>query len=625
MNVLKALQKVIPKSETLGAVQVPSLFVSPEQFVKKPASKIRPGKTGHTNSISISELIKQHGHLVGKDSSYQKHVVKDYLSPFDKTPNFKRQDVSNDFDLERAKSLYKLKKDISQNINFQETQDEIFIKKILPFLTLPIEQHSPNWPLLTQNRNVRKIFPKDYYKEVPAVPDFNAHPHAFEEYIGLLTHTTFHFRNSSSSNGVIPLLLRTLLHPMNETTRPYHITETFNDMISFFYHKNDLASMRETFSLIKMSNCRPNVQTFNLMLMGLLQNSRNHSSPHEHRNIVFFLDQMTKNSVAPDSKTWEILFNFLQSKKGRSYYVERLTAHNVPVTTSLVIAILQKSDEIKTLSSAQLLGAFQQNGIKMDYPMFRFFVTSFLERNELDNAFVTVQHIHSEVQSGNNIDVHVTTDILNKFMCHFANSGNLALALQTFNTFTQEYHVRANETTFEMLFKALVRNGYGKNFPVVLQWIKETRLKATQSMRNNYWKVKADSIAKYNCKKVVSAEDTQHLSAMLREFKLPVGKKITYDTWRNANPAERKVLRYINCRPGRGEKTAPQKPQPWIKNNDTTKLRKVHYRHGIARSAIKHTEAKRIPYAANWYEALNSELTSRGIITTEDTPHVNNN
>ena len=616
MNVLKTLQRVVSKNEALGVSTGSPQLISPKLFAKESTPKIRSKDDNDlTQNPDDNALNSQYRRLVNKDSSYQKNFIKDYLRAFNKTHDFKRLQVQNDYDVERAKSLYKLKKDISENTNFQETQDEIFMKKVLPFLTLPANKHSSNQILLPATPRVRKVFPKDDYNEVPSPPDFNIDSHSFENYIGLLTHTTFHFRNSSSSNGIIPLLLRTLLHPMNETTRPYHTTETYNDMILFFYHKNDLASMRETYSLIKMSNCQPNIQTVNIMLSGLLQNARNHSSPHEHRNITFYLDQMNKNSIVPDAVTWNILFNFLQSKKGRSYFVERLVANNIPVTTKLIISILRKSDEINDLSGTELLRIFQQNGVKMDYDMFKFFTNNVLEKNELDNALVTVQHIYRESIEREQVDVRVTTDILNMFICHFGNSGNLGLALQTFNTFTHDYRVRPNDTTFEMLFKCLVRNGYGKNFPVALQWIKNTRFKYTKSKRNNYWKVKCDSIARYNCIKKVTEDDITKLDTMLHNFKLPRDKKVTYDTWRNANSAERKVLRYINCRPG--NKHTLGKSEPSIKNTDTTRSRKRHYRYGVARIAVGSAESKRIPYAKDWYGALNDELKQRGILESE--------
>ncbi|SMN22711.1 similar to Saccharomyces cerevisiae YPL005W AEP3 Protein that may facilitate use of unformylated tRNA-Met in mitochondrial translation initiation [Maudiozyma saulgeensis] len=624
MSVLKKLSELVTKNDLENKILItPSLFSSPllpSKNINVPNTNSKNINDPSTKTKNISKLYENRQISVGKRSAYQKNLVKDYLSSFEHIRPFKRLTIQDDYDVERAKKLNLFKKKISTNPKFKETQDEIFLGRIIPILIrqckIPVNKTKLHFSSIP-----KRIYPKDSYDEIPIIPNFQEDPQAFANYIGLLTHTNFHFKNSSSTNGIIPTLLRTLLHPMNKTTGPYQTTETFNDMIYYFYQKSDLASMRESLAILKLSNCKPDIKTYNLMLSGLLKNSNNESSPNENKNLIYYLERMIKDEVRADSITWNILFQFLETDKGRTVFMEAMRDLNIEITYRFIITLIKNSQSTQTMSGLSILKLFQQYNIRMNNDILKFCIKRFLRDGQLNHALTTIEHVSKETKSsmaeGNLIiPTVINSDTLNLFLYHFGNAGRLDLSLMSFNTFTKDYDVKPNSTNFEMLFKSLVRNGYSKNFPIIHKWIKVIRLKWTKEMRNNYWKVKADSIAKFNCLKDVHEDDIKIFDTMISNFKLKENNSSGYNTWSNATKDERKILRYINCRPNSimKEKLINNKTNNLIKNNKNTYQQKKKYRENICKIAIKHATIKRIPYAADWYEGLNKELKDRKLL-----------
>jgi len=621
MSVLKKLGELVTKKGLESRILItPQMFSSPVSLPKTVLKSTSNGNVKNNPSPkpgNISKLYEDHQTYVGKNSAYQKKLVKDYLSTFEHLRPFKRLTIQDDYDVERAKKLNLFKKKLVSNPKFKETQDEIFLSRIIPLLIrqcrIPVNKNN-----LYDSSIPKRIFPKDSYAEIPIIPDFQEDPQAFTNYIGLLTHTNFHFKNSSLTNGIIPTLLRTLLHPLNKTTAPYQTTETYNDLIFYFHQKSDLASMRESLAILKLSNCKPDIKTYNLMLSGLLKNSNKESSPNENKNITYYLERMIKDEVKADNVTWNILFQFLGTDKGRTVFMETMRDLHIKISHRFIITLIQKSQSTQTMNGLSVLKLFEQYNIRMNNDILKFCISRFLRDGQLDHALTTVQHIVRENKTscakGLTNRTMINSEILNLFLYHFGNAGRLDLSLMSLNTFTKDYGVNPNPTSFEMLFKSLVRNGYSVNFPIIFNWMKRLRFKYTKEMRNNYWKVKADSIVKFNCLKDVKEEDISRFEIMIRNFKLKDNNK-GYNTWHNATKEERYILRYINCRPNNVKQADPsKKTHNSIQNNKTTHKQKLKYRENIRNIAIQHAAVKRIPYAKDWYEGLNKELEDRNLL-----------
>lgn len=610
MSFLKRLGTIINKNDIEDKILVSTkLFqgtrTSTQQHNTTPVEKTNPTK-----------LYIENKNLVGKNSSFQKTLIKDYLSTFKEVKDLTRQTVQNNYDIERVKKFMYLKNEILENPHFRETQDEIFLSRIIPILTRQNGRNilvNKKEQLHIQNKlpDDKKIYQRDSYEEIPPVPNFQEDPDSFTNYIGLLTHTTFHYRQSSSASRIIPTLLRTLMHPMNESTAPYQTTGTYNDLLYYYLCKNDMASMRETFALLQIAQCKPNIKTFNLILTVLLRNSRNNSSPNTTRNVMYYLQKLFREQLIPNNVTWGIIFQFLETDKGRSTLIKTMKGMNIEMSYRFLITLVREMDSTKQMSGLSILKLFQEYDISMNYHILGFVIRRFLEQKQLNHALTTISHIIEQNKRPGTVKVGINAEILNLLMGHFANVGRLDLALMTYNTYVLKGIVKPNPNTFEWLYKGLVKNGYFKNFPTVAHWIKLERLKYTKEMRNTYWKVKCDSIVKFNCLKKWNEKDTMKFDDMMQWFVL--SKEQGYDTWKNSNSDTRKILRYINCRPNKQRNNA-KRSNSLITTGPETKKKKLEYRETIREIAIKKASIERIPYAKDWYSALNTELKNRDII-----------
>lgn len=610
MSVLKKLGTIVSKNDIGNKI-----LVSTKLF-QGTGTTSRPHNMTSSEKINPLKLYQQNKDLVGKDSNFQKTLIKNYLSTFKDVRDFTRQTIQNDYDIERVQTFMSLKKQISTNPAFRETQDEIFLSRIIPIITRQNRRNilvNRKEQLHTHNKspNDRNIYQCDSYEEIPPVPNFQEDPDAFANYIGLLTHTKFHYRNSSSATRLVPTLLRTLMHPMNESTAPYQTTETYNDLLYYYLCKNDMALMRETFVLLKIAECKPNIKTFNLMLTILLRNSKNNSSPNTTRNVMYYLQKMNSEQLIANDVTWGILFQFLETDKGRTTLIETMKDMNVEMSYRFLITLIREMDSMKDMSGLSILKLFQEYGISMNYQILNFVTRRFIEQKQLSHALTTINHIIDQNKMIGTIKIGINAEILNIFMIHFANGGRLDLALMTYNTYVSKGRVSPNPDTFEWLYKSLVKGGYFKNFPIVAHWIKLERLNYTKEMRNTYWKVKCDSIVKFNCLKNWSEQENVKFDDMMQFFVL--SKEQGYDTWKNSNNDTRNILRYINCRPNKQRDNA-NKASSLITSNRDTKKQKVKYRNKIRGVAIKKAASERIPYAEDWYGALNTDLKNRNII-----------
>ena len=136
-------------------------------------------------------MLKKNIKLVGHGSQYERNFIKKYLEPFKEVKKLYRQSLpTTAFDNDRAKQLYKLKKEIAHDKTLSETEDQIFLNQVLPIL---IEISNLKKPAHSQI--IRRIFPKETHEEIPPIPNFQHEPQIFAKYIGLLTHTKFHYKN----------------------------------------------------------------------------------------------------------------------------------------------------------------------------------------------------------------------------------------------------------------------------------------------------------------------------------------------------------------------------------------------------------------------------------------------
>lgn len=551
---------------------------------------------------SIDEDVMK---AVGGGSNFQKKAVKEYLSPL-QLHDLSRHHIRNDFDNKKASLMHRHSKLVEKSKNSQEIlfrDSRQFVGDLLGSLVACNTKHEQ-----PSTEKVIRRFPKWTMQEVPRIPNFTANPDLFEDYIGLLTHTKFLYKNSSSTSGIVPMILRNLMHPANIKTLYLRTTRTYNDLIYYFCEKFDFASCREIFAQMKIEGVPRNTMTYNLMLRSVLKNSHIRKTKSIYPEVLYYFRSMAKNSIEADSVTWTTCYNFLKEDISRSIYVEKMLERNVPVTDAFIYTVLRNS----SYSSKECLQFLASNRIPLSSKLFNLCIDRLLQEDRSNVAWLFLEHTVLKKDKG----FVIGTSTLNAFMRHFASRGRLDMAIATFNTCSQDYHMKPDSHTFEMLFKALTSNGYTKHFSLILEYLKGLRKNHNLGARTNYWLTRANAIAIFNVRQsdALPKEKLNKSKELLNGFKWSsTSSGFTLKLWKENGPSIKKICRLLGCIPtplrlSRGER----KITPVMAAR--LKAKKKRYLRRIRCIAIQGAMRKRVPFAHNWYGSLRRELEQRDII-----------
>ncbi|CUS49614.1 LAQU0S24e00342g1_1 [Lachancea quebecensis] len=543
-----------------------------------------------------NEYVLRNIHMIGKDSNFERTAVQDYLSPFS-SYQFARHKLPCPYNEDRAVANYRALKKLKSSKNSETllfNSSRQYVEEMIPLLVTLTPQE-------VSTGHAKRIFRSEVFKEIPPITDFTQNAEAFANYVTLLTHSKFYYKKSSFLNGVIPKILRNILHPSNMKTIQFRDVNVYNDVIYFFSEKCDYATCRELFSQMKLESVKPNTKTFNLMLRNVLKNSHVRKLRHPLHDAVYYLKQMQHHGIKADAVTWVTCFNMLLEDMSRDVFLEKLIKSNVPITPQLVLAVLTSNP----LNSSQTLKFLSEYSVPLNPKLFNFCMKKLLSEEKYEAAWAFVDHAHKNAGFG------LDHESLNLFLRCFAEAGRLDLALLTFNTACKRYQINANLHSFDMLFKALVRNGYTSNFPIVLEFLLRKRRRHTEGVQVfSYWLSKARSIAKFNMKRQVTENDIEKANLLL-DSALWTSKGLRWKCWRESESSQRKVFRYLGCIPT----TVKPKPKHFV--HDTSleaSAKKVKYKSRIRYLAIQNAMATRVPYAHDRYRALKEELRYRGIM-----------
>ncbi|GAV54859.1 hypothetical protein ZYGR_0AS01820 [Zygosaccharomyces rouxii] len=601
MNVLQRLSDVLAKDGLKTSVLLredilPNMFES-----AKPTIRVNKRNNIAKEIPSKDVAVKESLHLVGKGSNFSKKATKEYISPL-QGHSISRHNILNNYDETKASRMHNWVENVEKSPNSQEVLFTKFRQFTGDMLAALIACSPPRVRINSQD--LVRNYLKYSTGEVPRIPKFQENPRLFEDYIGLLTHTSFLHKNSSSTNGIVPKILRNLMHPGNIKTLHLRTTKCYNDMMYYFSEKFDFATCRELFVQMKVENVPPNTVTYNLLLRAVLKNSHIRKNKFPDEEVLYYLKSMRSRGVEADSITWTTCYNFLREDVSRLLFVEQLHERGVPLTRDFVYTVLRNGD----YNSTECLKFLTNNKIPLDGKSFKLCVSRLLQEDRIDVAWVFLEHTLKN--SGG--DFKLGADILNEFLRVFAARGRLDLCLITFNTCVQDRGLKPDVHTFDMLFKSLVKNGYHKNFCVILTFLQNLKKKYGFGNRTNYWLIKAQSIGKFNIEpqwRHVTSEQQQRAQRWVNLLRWGVDTN-TFSTkvWSTHGTQFRNALRFIGCIPMSYRNGGIQQ--------DTTGLtrRKSEYRRRIRHIALQNALLKRVPYAKDWYGTLKKELNDRGVV-----------
>ncbi|SCU98061.1 LAMI_0F12816g1_1 [Lachancea mirantina] len=553
------------------------------------ASKVR------RNNDKI-KFLEENRQLVGKGSMFERRTVQDYLAPLNEH-RLTRHRIENRYDATIAQRNHRLLKKIQDSEDAGTLFFNQFHQYVVQMISLLI--------LLTPKKiNVEHnilSFQGEKFTELPPIPNFKQSPDQFEAYVSMLCHSKFFYKKSSSMNGIVSKILRNLMHPSNVNTLGLKSVNCFNDVILFYSERFEFASCREFYAQMKIEGVKPNSKTFNLLIRGVLKNSHLRKRTSSFDDLIFFLKQMRQHQIHADTITWTTCYNLLLDDISRDLYMSKMMECSVPITGPFILAVLKNA----SLTASQTLRFLSDHSVPLTLDLFNVCVSKLVEEEKFEVAWAFMKHVHS------NGNVRIDFSSLNIFLRKFAEAGRLDMALLTYNTAISDYTMKPNLHTFDMLFKALVRNGYTDNFNGVFQYLKQKLITHTNSVNVfSYWRMKAHAMAKFNIKKRHDDKEFMHLKNMLDALKFD-GRGMKWNCWRDYGKSMRKSLRLLGTiPPNMKEKSGRTK----FDTSESTIIKKRAFRKRIRFLAVQNAMIKRIPYAKDRYGALKLELEERGLL-----------
>ncbi|KAG0672949.1 mitochondrial translation initiation protein [Kluyveromyces marxianus] len=402
-----------------------------------------------------------------------------------------------------------------------------------------------------------RIFPRELFTDIPKLTDeITSDTDKFANYVGLLTHTKFHYKGSSSQGGIIPKLLNSLLHPSNNQTVKLKSTSVFNDVIFYYTTKNNFATCRELFAQMKAEGFNPDTMTYNLLLRSLRKNDALVKQKLPYDEAVFYLTKMKIEGVPADVITWNTCYLLLKDNISRAIFLEKM---------------IEKNEE-NYERSWKLLEHAKRSKFNVSDPFF-----------------------------------------LETYIRKFADMGRMDLSLITFNTLTTKYMVTRTLHCYDMLFKCLVRQGYHKNFSVVYKYLVQKLKHLTGGkIISNYWIVKSRAILKFNIESKGDRDISQAVSDLDHLIKKCVwneDKGMKIDCW-DQYYQYRKLFRTVGAVPHHTSSKKLNKEQYPAEAS----RKKKKYIKRMKETSIANKKLKDAQYEKDYYGALKNDLLNRGIM-----------
>ncbi|KAK6465174.1 hypothetical protein DFJ63DRAFT_332607 [Scheffersomyces coipomensis] len=330
-------------------------------------------KVSKDNDVTFtSQEVEQFKPLLSK---FQTKVFQDFLGPLD-MPNLKiYSDELPEFDEASAKRNWK-SKNTSRPINLLNNflQDRGNFDKMMDLLVRITPYHLKNVNLdndlvvsniLREQEQLRINFqfPKNIFTEVPPIPS-PLTKESFEEYIYLLTHSTFHYRNSSSlTTGIIPDILLYTHKLSNEEFKPFRSAQTYNYLIKYFgYDKNQSSFARQLLLVMNKDDCKPNIGTINNLLKVCQIHSHIRSTGNTYSIVLKYLRLCTKLDIHINLSTFTRVYDCINNIFLKEIFINKIQAINLPIQKNLLVRILD--DFSLTIKETSELIYFIENDLR---------------------------------------------------------------------------------------------------------------------------------------------------------------------------------------------------------------------------------------------------------------------
>ncbi|KAK6204476.1 uncharacterized protein RJT21DRAFT_8708 [Scheffersomyces amazonensis] len=285
-------------------------------------------------------------------ANFQTKIFRQFLEPLEMENLKIFSDSLPSFDEETAKFNWQQKRELSSPTNILNNfaQDREHFDKMVDLLMSMIPSHLKNINLnndiivshiLEEQDRTKYRCSRNTFDEVPPIPK-PLTKESFEEYIYLLTHSTFHYRNSSSlTSGIIPDILLYTHKLTNEEFKPYRSVQTYNYLIKFFgYDKNQNSFARQLLLVMNKDGHKPNIHTINNLLKLCEIHSHIRSTTSTYRNIYKYLVLCTTMNIQINLSTITRIYASITNIFLKEIFISKIQAINLPIQKNLLVRII---------------------------------------------------------------------------------------------------------------------------------------------------------------------------------------------------------------------------------------------------------------------------------------------
>lgn len=284
---------------------------------------------------------------------YQTKLYQDFLEPLE-LPDLKIfNDTLPKYDQDLATTNWQ-RKTGKQPIDVFFLQDRLYFEKMMESLVAMtprhllgnenkgsvahvLQQHAEQHP----TARYQSKYSRHSFEEIPPMPN-PLTKDSFQEYIYMLTHQTFHYRNSLSlGTGLVPDILLYTHKLTNHEFKHLRTVHTYNYLIKFFgYDKNQSSFARELLLVMNKDGHKPNIDTINNLLKLCLIHSHIRSTTNTYQIVLKYLKLAKTMGIEINLSTYTRVYDAIGNIFLREKFLNKVQEMGLLVLRNLVIKIM---------------------------------------------------------------------------------------------------------------------------------------------------------------------------------------------------------------------------------------------------------------------------------------------